>query len=69
LEKIILEDPVESKLWGARASQGMLTIKEDALLKAFDKKIPFSEVNQLSSLLLAGIPESPFPQRKEKQNK
>jgi hypothetical protein len=35
----------------------MLTIKEDALLKAFNKKIPFSEVNQLSSLLLAGDTE------------
>ena len=57
LEKIILEDAVESKLWAAARSQGMLTIKEDALLKAFDKKIPFSEVNQLSSLLLAGDTE------------
>lgn len=58
LEKIILENPVESKLWVAARSQGMLTIKEDALLKAFDKKIPFSEVNQLSSLLLAGDAEN-----------
>ncbi len=63
LEKIILENPVESKLWAAARSQGMLTIKEDALLKAFDKKIPFSEVNSLSSLLLAGDtePEASVP--------
>lgn len=57
LEKIILDDAVESKLWAAARGTGMLTIKEDALLKAFDKKIPFSEVNQLSSLLLAGDSE------------
>ena len=54
LEKIILDNPVESRLWGAARSQGMLTIKEDAYLKAFAKKIPLSEVNALSSLLLAG---------------
>jgi len=58
LEKIILEDPVESKLWTAARNSGMLTIKEDALLKAFNKKIPFSEVNQLSSLLMAGDAEA-----------
>lgn len=58
VEKIILENPVESKLWAAARAQGMLTIKEDALLKAFDKKIPFSEVNQLSSLLMAGDSEA-----------
>jgi type II secretory ATPase GspE/PulE/Tfp pilus assembly ATPase PilB-like protein len=59
LEKIILEDAVESKLWAAARTTGMLTIKEDALLKAFDKKIPFSEVSQLSSLLLSGDTDEP----------
>ena len=58
LEKVILEDAVESKLWEVCRRQGMLTIKEDALLKAFDKKIPFSEVNSLSSLLMAGDTET-----------
>jgi type IV pilus assembly protein PilB len=58
LEKIILNNPVDSKLWAAARSQGMLTIKEDALQKAFEKKIPFSEVNTLSSLLLAGDEEA-----------
>ena len=59
LEKIILDNPVDSKLWAAARSQGMLTIKEDAIQKAFAKKIPFSEVNTLSSLLLAGDEEVP----------
>ncbi len=57
LEKVILDDAIESKLWDVCRKQGMLTIKEDALLKAFDKKIPFSEVNSLSSLLMAGDAE------------
>lgn len=56
LEKIILENPVESKLWTAVRSQGMLTMQEDAMLKAFAKKIPFSEVTGLSTLMLAGDP-------------
>jgi type IV pilus assembly protein PilB len=54
VEKIVLESPVESKLWSAARSQGMLTMREDAILKAFAKQIPYSEVNGLSSLLLAG---------------
>ncbi|MBI5470046.1 type II/IV secretion system protein [Candidatus Kaiserbacteria bacterium] len=54
IEKIILKNPVESELWKAARDQGMYTIQEDAMRKAFDKKIPFSEVNTLSSLLLAG---------------
>lgn len=54
IEKIILDNPVESRLWTAARGEGMLTMREDALIKAFDKLIPFSEVNTLSSLLLAG---------------
>ena len=54
IERIILEHPVESKLWAAARAQGMLTMREDALVKAFHKLVPFTEVNNLSSLLLAG---------------
>jgi len=54
VEKVILESPIESKLWEVARAQGMLTMKEDAILKAFEKQIPFSEVNLLSGLLLAG---------------
>ena len=52
IEKIILDHPVENKLWAAARGQGMLTMREDAIIKAFDKKIPFSEVNNLSNILL-----------------
>ena len=54
IEKIVLENPVDSKLWAAARAQGMMTMQEDAMIKAFDKHVPFSEVNSLSSLLLAG---------------
>ena len=54
IERIILENPVESRLWAAARRQGMLTMQEDAMMKAFEKRIPFSEVNTLSNLLLAG---------------
>ena len=63
IERIILDNPVDSKIWAAARAQGMLTMQEDAMIKAFDKKIPFSEVNGLSALVLAGDedhePESP----------
>jgi len=54
IERVILENPVESKLWAAARSQGMLTMQEDAFLKAFAKQIPFSEVSTLSRLLVGG---------------
>lgn len=52
IEKIILDHPVESKLWDAARAQGMLTMREDAIMKAFSKKIPYSQVNEVSTVLL-----------------
>ncbi|MSU73659.1 type II/IV secretion system protein [Candidatus Kaiserbacteria bacterium] len=54
IERIILDNPVDSKIWAEARAQGMLTMQEDAMIKAFDKHVPFSEVNGLSTLLLAG---------------
>jgi len=63
IERIILDNPVDSKLWEAARKQGMLTMREDAIMKAFDKKIPFSEVSTLSSMMLSVEEENavPFP--------
>lgn len=47
IEQIILKNPTEQELWKAARSKGMLTMKEDAILKAFDRKIPFEEINTL----------------------
>jgi type IV pilus assembly protein PilB len=52
IERKILKSPIESEIWAEARKQGMYTMKEDAMIKAFDKKIPFSEVNLLSGLLL-----------------
>ncbi len=65
IEKIVLDNPVDSRLWAAAREQGMLTMQEDAMMKAFDKKIPFSEVNSLSTLMLSGddsAASSPAPE-------
>ena len=53
IERLILENPVESQLWAAVRTEGMLTMREDAMMKAFSKQVPFSEVNSLSSMMLA----------------
>jgi len=68
MERIILESPVESRLWDTARAQGVLTMQEDALIKAFDKFIPFSEVNTLSRLLTGGE-EEPKPEEKPTADK
>jgi type II secretory ATPase GspE/PulE/Tfp pilus assembly ATPase PilB-like protein len=47
LEKIILEGPSDTKIMKVARLQGMLTLKEDAMIKAFDKLIPFEEVSRV----------------------
>lgn len=47
LEATILKDPTEVNLFKVGRNQGMLTMKEDALIKAFNREIPFEEVNKL----------------------
>ena len=47
MEDVILKNPVESAIYDVARSQGMLTLKEDAILKALQKIIPFEEVNKL----------------------
>ena len=47
LEAVILKSPTEAECYKVARNQGMLTLKEDALLKAFNKEIPIEEVNRL----------------------
>lgn len=49
IEKVILDNPVEARIWKAARAQGMLTMREDAIQKAFTKSIPYSEVETLST--------------------
>ncbi len=62
MERVILENPVDSKLWEVARAQGMLTMREDAMMKAFAKKVPFSEISTLSrAMLISDTEESPAP--------
>ena len=47
LEKIILKNPVESEIFKYARNQGMLTMKDDALMKAFGGFLPFEEIDTL----------------------
>jgi type IV pilus assembly protein PilB len=47
LEQVILKNPTETEIVRVARQQGMLTIKEDAILKAFNGEVPFEEVNKL----------------------
>ncbi len=58
IERIVLDNPIDSKLWAAARQNGMLTMQEDAIIKAFNKQIPYSEVSTLSSVMLAGESET-----------
>lgn len=47
IEKAILTNPTETEILRIARGKGMITVKEDAIIKAFQKVIPFEEVNKL----------------------
>lgn len=47
LERIILTTPTEPEIWKAVRKSGMTTMREDAIIKALNKQIPFEEINNL----------------------
>jgi type IV pilus assembly protein PilB len=47
IENVILKNPTELEISKMLRQKGMLTMKEDAILKAFQRIIPFEEVNKL----------------------
>lgn len=47
MEAVILKNPIEAEVYKIARNEGMLTLKEDALMKAFRKEIPIEEVNRL----------------------
>lgn len=47
IEKAILTNPTESEVFRIARAKGMLTMREDAIVKALEQKIPFEEVNKL----------------------
>lgn len=51
LEQVVLKNPVEEAVYAMARSQGMLTMREDAIMKALAGEIPFEEVNTLGGEL------------------
>ncbi|MEK7194171.1 MAG: ATPase, T2SS/T4P/T4SS family [Patescibacteria group bacterium] len=47
IEQVLLKNPTEPELTKVARAKGMLTMKEDAIIKAFNRIIPFEEVNTL----------------------
>jgi type II secretory ATPase GspE/PulE/Tfp pilus assembly ATPase PilB-like protein len=47
IEKLILTKPNDNDLYDYARKQGMLTMKDDAILKCMHGLIPWSEVNTL----------------------
>lgn len=50
LEHVVLTDPVEPRLMEVARKQGMITMREDALIKSMNGLVPFEEVNTLGGL-------------------
>ncbi|MEK7101877.1 MAG: GspE/PulE family protein [Patescibacteria group bacterium] len=51
LEQVVLKEPVDSKIYAAARSDGMFTMREDAIVKALAGEIPFEEINTLGGEL------------------
>lgn len=47
IENVILKNPVDTEIYAAARRQGMITMKEHAIIKALNKEIPFEEINKL----------------------
>lgn len=47
LERIILTNPTAPEIWKLVRSKGMLTMREDAIIKMLNKEIPIEEINGL----------------------
>ena len=47
LESVILTDPTEIRIGDLLRKKGMLTMKEDAIIRCLNKTVPFEEVNKV----------------------
>ena len=52
IERVILTNPSENEIFKIARQNGMLTMKEDAIIKSSQGQIPFKEVNTLGGTLL-----------------
>ncbi len=49
MQSVILKNPIDSEIYKVARKKGMLTMREDAMLKAVDGTIPFAEVYNFSN--------------------
>ncbi|MDP2651629.1 MAG: GspE/PulE family protein [bacterium] len=54
LEHVVLTEPVEEKIYTAARESGMLTMREDAIVKALKGEVPFEDINTLGGELFPG---------------
>jgi type IV pilus assembly protein PilB len=59
LEHAVLTNPVEENIYGIARKEGLVTMREDAIMKALSGQIPFEEVNTLGGELFAEEEETP----------
>ena len=59
LEHVVLTQPTEESVYAAARAKGMLTMREDAIMKALAGDIPFEEVNALGGQALLEKEETP----------
>jgi type IV pilus assembly protein PilB len=61
LEQVVLNSPVEERVYAAARAKGMVTLREDAIIKALAGEIPFAEVNALGGAFNSEEEELPTP--------
>lgn len=68
LEHVLLTTPVEEKVYAAARAKGMITLREDAIIKALSGEIPFEEVNALGGVVAIDeeLTEEQPPESKDK---
>ncbi len=59
LEHAVLTNPVEENIYAIARKEGLVTMREDAIMKALAREIPFEEVNTLGGELFAEEEETP----------
>ena len=52
LEHVVLTNPTEESVYAAARAKGMVTMREDAIMKALAGEIPFEEINALGGQAL-----------------
>jgi type IV pilus assembly protein PilB len=53
LEDVVLKEPIEERVYAVARENGMLTMREDAIMKALAGVIPFEEINTLGGELFS----------------